>query len=71
MSDPAIQPEQTVEHVLRLHPVVATVFVRRRMLCVGCVMAAFETLSEVAAVYGQEPGGFVLAVRSAAVLDAR
>lgn len=54
-----IDSDVTVAQVLKLRPAAAIVFVRRGMACVGCSMAPFETLSDVAAVYGQEPGGFL------------
>ena len=49
----------TVAQLLRQRPAAAAVFVRRGMSCPGCSMAPFETLLEVAAVYGQEPAGFL------------
>ena len=60
-----MRPEDTVERTLQGHPEVAVVFVRRGMACVGCDMASFETLAEVAAEYGQEPEGFLGALSSA------
>jgi hybrid cluster-associated redox disulfide protein len=51
--------ELTVNQLLRRRPAAAAVFVRRGMACVGCSMAPFETLVEVASVYGQEPSGFL------------
>ena len=48
-------PEWTVEEVLSRCPQAAAVFTRLRMACVGCVMAPFETLAEVAANYHLEP----------------
>jgi len=49
-----IDRSQTVAQVLRQWPASASVFVRRGMACVGCSMAPFETLVDVASVYGQE-----------------
>jgi hybrid cluster-associated redox disulfide protein len=49
-----IDSSQTVAQVLGQWPASAAVFVRRGMACVGCSMAPFETLFEVASVYGQE-----------------
>ncbi len=45
-------PAQTIEEVLRARPPAARVFMRRRMACVGCVMAQFETVGDVARIYG-------------------
>ena len=38
--------------VLAQRPAAARVFIERGMGCVGCAFARFETVSEVAAVYG-------------------
>ena len=38
--------------VLAERPAAARVFIERGMGCVGCTFARFETVSEVAAVYG-------------------
>lgn len=58
----AIDPHMTVAQLLDRHPRVARVFLDRRMACVGCSIAAFETLEEVAAVYGEDPERFVEAL---------
>ena len=42
-----ISSETIVEEILDQFPSAATVFVRRRMHCVGCPIARFETLAEV------------------------
>jgi hybrid cluster-associated redox disulfide protein len=44
-------PEQPVAEVLNNWPATIAVFLRRRMACVGCVMARFETLHEAAVNY--------------------
>jgi hybrid cluster-associated redox disulfide protein len=41
----------TVVEVLARWPQTIPVFIRHRMACVGCAMAPFETLAEVAAIY--------------------
>jgi hybrid cluster-associated redox disulfide protein len=61
-----IDSSETVAQVLRQWPLSAAVFVRRGMACVGCSMAPFETLAEVAAVYGQEPAGLLAEMAAAA-----
>ncbi len=60
-----IRPDLTVEQLLARFPVAAVVFVRCGMSCVGCDMASLEILADVAVVYGQEPGGFLAALRAA------
>ena len=44
-----------VGDVLAAHPCTARVFVDRAMGCAGCPFAQFETVAEVAAVYGIDP----------------
>ncbi|MGH9309735.1 MAG: DUF1858 domain-containing protein [Vicinamibacterales bacterium] len=41
--------------VLAAKPVAARVFIDRRMGCVGCAFAPFETVAEAARAYGIEP----------------
>lgn len=47
--------ELTVAEVMDGWPQTIPVFLRHRMACVGCVMAPFETLADVAAIYGLQP----------------
>lgn len=47
-----IRADMMIQDVLDHWPGVVQVFFRRRMACVGCVMAPFETLEEAADVYG-------------------
>ena len=42
---------KTVADLLARWPQVARVFVRHRMACVGCAIAPFESVAEVAAIY--------------------
>lgn len=67
---PVIEPlvflERTVEQTLDQFPVLAAVFVRRGMACVGCAMARFDTLAEAARTYGQETETFLAELDDAA-----
>jgi len=67
---PVIEPlvflERTVEQTLNQFPVLAAVFVRRGMACVGCAMARFDTLAEAAHTYGQETENFLAELDDAA-----
>jgi hybrid cluster-associated redox disulfide protein len=56
-----------VSDVLRARPVTAAVFIDRRMGCVGCTFAPFETVAEVARVYGIEPGELANSLADACV----
>ena len=43
-----LDSKMTVAEVMRRHPPAMAVFVRRKMLCVGCPTEAFHTLEDVA-----------------------
>ena len=51
MEQPKLAPDLMVADVLACWPQTIAVFIRRRMACVGCPIAPFETLAEVAAIY--------------------
>ena len=53
----------TVAQALSADPRLARVFLMHGMACVGCPMAAFETIEEVARTYRVEPATFVAALR--------
>lgn len=44
-----------VDEVLTQHPELASLFVRHRMICVGCAIARFHTVRDVALMYQLEP----------------
>jgi hybrid cluster-associated redox disulfide protein len=53
-------------------PLARTVLARRGMACVGCAMAAFETISEVAEAYGLDAGDLIdEVIREAALVRLR
>lgn len=47
-----IGDELTVDEVMRRWPPTMAVFVRLKLNCVGCDMAPFETIGDVAKTYG-------------------
>jgi hybrid cluster-associated redox disulfide protein len=51
MAPPNLLADLTVAEVMERWPQTVAVFLRHRMACVGCPMAPFETLAEVAAIY--------------------
>jgi hybrid cluster-associated redox disulfide protein len=65
MDEGALSMEMTVEEALDRWPALARVFLRRRMACVGCTMARFERLSDVARIYGVPPASLSAALRRA------
>lgn len=56
----------SVEEVIRRWPAVARVFVQRRMHCVGCDIAPFETVTEACHIYGQPLAAVLAELREAA-----
>ena len=51
MEQPKLTADFIVADVLARWPQTIPVFTQHRMGCVGCAMAPFETLAEVAAIY--------------------
>jgi hybrid cluster-associated redox disulfide protein len=51
MEQPQLAAHLIVADVLARWPQTIPVFMRHRMACVGCSIAPFETLAEVAAIY--------------------
>jgi hybrid cluster-associated redox disulfide protein len=49
----------TVAEVLARWPQTIPIFLRYRMICVGCPIAPFETLAEVAAIYDLDLSRFL------------
>ncbi len=48
-----VTTETTIEALLAALPAAAPVFVARRMHCVGCEIAAFDTVADACHQYGQ------------------
>jgi hybrid cluster-associated redox disulfide protein len=51
MEHPHLSAQLTVAKALALWPQAIPIFFRNRMACVGCPLASFETLAEIAVVY--------------------
>jgi len=47
-----LDSKMTVSELLRARPSTISVFIRRKMLCVGCPAETFHTLEDVARIYG-------------------
>lgn len=61
-----ITADTTIDALLAAVPAAAAVFVRRRMHCVGCEVAAFETIADVSRNYGQPLAAVLQELRTAA-----
>lgn len=71
VSVPRIHADMNVEDLIDRFPAVASVFVRRRMQCVGCSMARFETVAEVCRIYRQPLETMLADLQEALTGDAR
>jgi len=47
-----IDQKMTVSELMRFYPSAIDVFIKRKMLCVGCPTESFHTLEDVANIYG-------------------
>ncbi|MBT8339433.1 MAG: DUF1858 domain-containing protein [Desulfatitalea sp.] len=47
-----LDAEMTISELLRAHPSAIGVFMKRKMLCVGCPTETFHTLKDVARIHG-------------------
>jgi len=55
--------DQTIAEVMDRWPETIPIFFRYRMACVGCPIAPFETLAEVAVIYGLDLECFINELR--------
>jgi len=62
--------DQPVEEIMGRWPATARVFVRRKMACVGCIMAPFQTLAAAARAYGIPETELLAEMQAAADADA-
>jgi hybrid cluster-associated redox disulfide protein len=56
----AITADQIVSEVLAKWPKVVPLFVQKRLYCVGCSMARFETLADVSKIYRLDLNRFLV-----------
>ena len=47
-----LDSKMTVSELIRVYPSAMDVFIKRKMLCVGCPTESFHTLEDVAHFYG-------------------
>ncbi len=62
--------DQPVEEIMGRWPATARVFIRRKMACVGCIMAPFQTLSAAARAYHIAEADLLTEIHDAASADA-
>jgi len=61
--------DQPVEEIMGRWPATARVFIRRKMACVGCIMAPFQTLAAAARAYHIPEGELLTEMQAAATRD--
>lgn len=64
--EPEITADMAVDEVMRRWPGTVTVFIRRRMACVGCAIGPLHTVAEAGFVYGLPAAILVEELRVAA-----
>jgi len=67
MEPQQISQNWTVSDVLQKYPETRRLFLQKRTLCVGCYMARFCNLKDVAQVYGLETETLVNEIQQAAI----
>lgn len=63
---PLGDPDLSLGEMMERWPETISVFMRRRMLCVGCLVSPFHTVVDACAEYGLDEESFVAELRSAA-----
>lgn len=66
MSKPRIDdPDLALGDLMTAWPATIPVFLRHRMLCVGCLIAPFHTIADACAEYGLDEAEFTAELRAA------
>jgi hybrid cluster-associated redox disulfide protein len=65
MKPTSIDPDMTVDEIMRRWPPTIRVMIRHRMLCVGCPIGTFHTVADACAAHGVDEGEFLLALLDA------
>lgn len=66
----SLNPEMTTDALMRRWPRTIPVLIQHGMLCVGCPIAGFHTLTEACVQHGAEFEGFIAALEKAIVASA-
>jgi hybrid cluster-associated redox disulfide protein len=60
----SLDPEMTTDALMRRWPTTIPVLIQHGMLCVGCPIAGFHTLTEACVQHGVEFHGFIAALKA-------
>ena len=70
MSDKKITKEMPIGDVVREHPETVPVFMKHGLHCIGCAVAAFESIAEGAAAHGIDVDALVTDLNQATTGEA-
>ncbi|WP_312857884.1 DUF1858 domain-containing protein [Mesorhizobium zhangyense] len=59
MMPSAIDPDMSVDEIMRRWPATIRVMIRHRMLCIGCPIGIFHTVADAAAAHAMEEATLV------------
>ena len=65
---PAVDPDMTVDEIMRRWPMTIRVMIRHHMLCVGCPIGAFHTVVDACREHEISEEDFMLEVEAAMAL---
>ncbi len=69
MADGAIKSNMPISDVVRKHPETIPVFMKHGLHCIGCAVAAFESIAEGAAAHGIEVDALMNDLNEAAAAE--
>lgn len=65
--DRRIDPDQTLHDLMEQWPATIEVFLRHKMLCVGCLVTPFHTIEDACAEYRLDQAAFEAELRDAII----
>ena len=69
MMPSAINPDMSVDEIMRRWPATIRVMIRHRMLCIGCPIGIFHTVADAAAAHAMDEAGFSAELLAAMRVD--
>ena len=69
MADGAIKSDMPISEVVRKHPETIPVFMKHGLHCIGCAVAAFESIAEGATAHGIEVDALMNDLNEAAAAE--
>lgn len=71
MNPNSIDPDMSVDEIMRRWPATIRVMIRNRMLCIGCPIGIFHTVTDACEAHGVDQEGFERELLAAMRDDAR